>query len=104
MIEQSIKVHDQFRFEIKLGYDVEREEKYTHYDIETYLFIPKNLGISEDTYKREEFYNDTQTYIRFKTPIYLITEILKCENSPFNIFENSVEKLIVNPKTNSKEF
>ncbi|MCH9688960.1 MAG: hypothetical protein K0V04_46435 [Deltaproteobacteria bacterium] len=36
--------------------------------METYLFVPRSLGLDRHSYPRDQFYADAQAYIRFKTP------------------------------------
>jgi hypothetical protein len=74
MLEDNISIHDQFQFEIKWAYMFNDKKKYTMYDIETYFFIPENLGISRSTYLKKDFYSDLKTYIRFKTPTILLRQ------------------------------
>ncbi|MDD5167463.1 MAG: hypothetical protein PHN75_01485 [Syntrophales bacterium] len=75
MIEDIITIHDQFQFEIKWAYKINNGNKFTNYEIETYFFIPQNLGINKTTYKKNDFFNDLKTYIRFKTPTMLLRNI-----------------------------
>ena len=56
MIEDNLSVHDQFQFEIKWAYKCNNEKKYTTYDIETYFFIPQNLGINKASYAKNDFF------------------------------------------------
>jgi hypothetical protein len=74
MLEDNITIHDRFQFEIKWAYMFNAQKKYTMYDIETYFFIPENLGINKVTYAKKDFYNDLKTYIRFKTPTILLKQ------------------------------
>ena len=76
-----IAMHDRFQLELKLGYPLTRERE-TRYLIDTYLFLPASLGINSSTYARNEFYRDSQTYIRMKTPRLLLEQILSAATSP----------------------
>lgn len=67
-IEELVRIHDRSQFEIKLGYLINPDAKKTEYDISLYLFIPKNLGINEDTYPKEKFYSNMYSYLRLITP------------------------------------
>ncbi len=66
-LEQAVKPHDKYQIEIKLDYEL-FEAKQTRYRISTYIFVPRNLGISQDNYRKSDFYRDVQSYIRLKTP------------------------------------
>jgi hypothetical protein len=72
MIEENLKIHDRYKFEIKFNYPIEKEK--TKYEIDSYLFFPKTLGISE-LFNHNNFYDSIQSYIRFKTPTFLLKDI-----------------------------
>jgi hypothetical protein len=65
--DSKITLHDRHRFEIKLDMDLSHGPRPT-YELESYFFVPRALNISPQTYTKEDFYNTTQRYIRFKTP------------------------------------
>ncbi len=90
MIEENIKIHDKFRFEIKLNYPI--KEKKTKYQIDSYLFFPKTLGIHE-LFTNNDFYDSIQSYIRFKTPTILLKDIVT-DDGVIKILKNSFENLV----------
>ena len=79
---------------MKLNYRPEDEKSFTRYDISTYIFIPNNLDINRHTYAKNDFYNDIQTHIRFKTPTVLLKKIAKENDSPFEMLRKSFEDLL----------
>jgi len=93
MSEKNVKMHDQFQFELKLGYKIKKKKK-TSYDIDIYYFIPDNLGINPQTYSKTIFYKDLHSNIRFKTPTLLLRQISDLQVSPFLLLRQSIEKLI----------
>lgn len=93
MIEESIRASGRFQVEIKSDYKLERERKHTTYTIETYAFVPNSLDVSRETYPKYLFYRDTQTYIRFKTPIALLSDIASADSNTFNVLEKSLKDL-----------
>jgi hypothetical protein len=76
-----IAVHDRYQLELKLGYPL-TPGKQTRYLIDTYLFLPASLGINSSSYTSKDFYRDIQTYIRMKTPSFLMEQILAAQDSP----------------------
>lgn len=94
MFEDSVAIHDNFRFEIKLSYQIAKSQKKTAYDIDAYFFIPYNLGINRETYTREIFYKDIQSYIRLKTPIMVLRQINEPETTPLTRLEESIQALL----------
>ncbi len=90
-IQQAIKPHDKYQIEIKLDYEV-LDDAETQYRIATYFFIPQTLGISAGTYSKSEFYGDVQNYIRLKTPILNLRDIIEYGQSPLCHIEQIVER------------
>ncbi|MEM8857356.1 MAG: hypothetical protein AAGD96_03495 [Chloroflexota bacterium] len=90
-IQQSIKPHDQYQVEIKLDYELLDDSK-TQYTVETYIFAPHTLGISADTYSKNNFYRDVQNYIRLKTPVMLLRDFTHSPSSPLVTIDHLVSK------------
>ncbi len=81
MIQQSAISHGQYQIEFKLDYELGKGGN-THYRISTYLFVPKSLGISEESYPKADFYRDIKNYIRIKTPELSLRDLLDSDISP----------------------
>ncbi len=90
-IQQSAISHDRYQVELKLDYELGKGKK-THYRISTYLFFPKSLGITEDSYPKNEFYRDVKNYIRIKTPIVSLRDLNESGNSPLNAVKQIVQE------------
>ena len=82
-IQQSATPHDQYQIEFKLDYELAKGGK-THYRISNYIFIPKSLGINEESYPKSEFYRDIKNYIRIKTPELSLRDLIESDISPLN--------------------
>ena len=82
-IQQSAISHDRYQVELKLDYEVGKGKK-THYRISTYIFFPKSLGITEDSYPKNEFYRDVKNYIRIKTPTLSLRDLLDSDITPLS--------------------
>lgn len=54
-IEEHIRVHDKFQFEIKFEYPFDRNAPVSEYTVEHFLFIPDNLGINSQNYSKKQF-------------------------------------------------
>ncbi|MBN2693688.1 hypothetical protein JXR93_03410 [bacterium] len=96
MIEEIVKIHDKHQIEIKLNYKLEENKKFADYIIDTYMFLPNSLDINRETYSKQNFYNNIQSYIRLKTPTVLIQNLVKGECSPFDRLEKIVESVVKN--------
>ena len=90
-IESRIGVHDRTRFEVKLDYGLNPDTPKTQYRVEAYFFIPKQLGIHQDSYSNRDFFSDTQAYIRFKTPVVELNQL--CQSDEPHLLEEIREKL-----------
>lgn len=64
-----VKVHDRLQCEFKFLYPLERDKKKTEAEVELFFFMPYNLGVDASRYRPENFYNDTQSYLRFSAPV-----------------------------------
>jgi len=82
-LDSNVRVHDKHRFEIKLDVAFQAEERHV-YRVETYLFIPRTLGVTPSAFSNADFYNNIQRYIRFKTPRFNIAKLKDpaAKNSP----------------------
>ncbi len=104
MIQDTFKIHDKYQFEIKLGYQLEKEKPVTSYDVETYIFLPKSLGIHKQSYSKQQFYKDLRTYIRFKAPAVSIEELANEKINPLKRLKEVTIKLIQPSKADVQEF
>ncbi len=76
MIKETIKIHDNYQFEIKQSYNLSLDRKTTNsYFVQTYFFIPNNLNINRETYSSGDFYKDLRATIRLKTPAILLKNL-----------------------------
>lgn len=92
LILRRVSVHDRYQLELKLGYPLQRERA-TRYRIDTYLFAPYSLGVNAGSYPPEEFYRDIQHYVRMKTPLLQLQEVLESPRSPLVQVESSLRAL-----------
>jgi len=90
-IQQSAITHDRYQVELKLDYELGKGKK-THYRISTYLFYPKSLGITQDSYPKDEFYRDVKNYIRIKTPILGLRDLLDSDITPLSEVQKIVQQ------------
>lgn len=103
MIEQRIKVHDRTQFELKLHYPLDKSQKEAEYNIDLYFFIPNSLGVTKTTYRKVNFYDSIQNYIRLRTPVYTLEGIIEGENSPYERLKKVYEKTAHRPSEEAYE-
>lgn len=71
---ESGEVHIRDRWQFALKSDFSGSDR--QYVQEFYLFIPNSLQINENTYSKNQFYQNQTTLIRFKTPEFTFAELL----------------------------
>ena len=95
IFDSKIRLHDRHRFEIKLDMDLP-QSSHTVYELESYFFVPRSLNIGPNTYSKEDFYNNNQRYIRFKTPKITLAKLCdpKLRTSPLNRVKETLSTIL----------
>ena len=92
-LSESVQLHDKYQFELKFNYPLDRRSESAEYHVDTFMFIPNNLCVNASTYSRDDFFNDMQKYIRFKTPALLLRVIDQGDDSPLARLASSMKAL-----------
>jgi hypothetical protein len=103
IVEESIKQHDKYQFEVKFIYPVDKTLPFNEYQVETYFFLPENLDVKSDSYSKNDFYNDMQKYLRFKTPAVLLKSVTSGKDSPLEKLKNSIERFAADANNKDNE-
>ncbi len=100
-----VRRHDQYQFEVKLGYDLHRHLPRERYRVDSYFFIPENLDVNEATYSKDQFYRDLLLYIRFRTPDFTLTTLTDAgsDRSPLNGVATRLETARQSPTPENHE-
>jgi hypothetical protein len=91
MIQQSAISHDRYQVELKLDYQLDSGSE-THYRISTFIFVPRSLGITEQSYPKDELYRDIKNYIRIKTPEMSLRDLIEDEMSPLRTVQQILQQ------------
>ena len=59
-----VEIHDRQQLELRFNYDLGGETIAETTTVDTYIFIPKNVGLSRANYSREQFYGDVTPLVR----------------------------------------
>jgi hypothetical protein len=86
LLSNRLDIHDRKQFELKLEYQPNPGTD-ASYLVEAFLFLPASLNITSDTYPRGEFYGDIRNYLRLKTPVMELNELLQSGQSPLDRLE-----------------
>jgi hypothetical protein len=73
---------------------------HTVYELESYFFVPRSLNIGPNTYSKEDFYNNNQRYIRFKTPKICLSKLCDpgLRTSPLNRVKETLSVILSGSK------
>jgi hypothetical protein len=82
LLQNRLDIHDRKQFEIKLEYQPSGTDRPSRYQVESWFFLPASLNVDADTWPRVDFYADLHNYIRLKTPVFSLTEVLAAAHSP----------------------
>ncbi len=102
MIEDRMKAHDKYQFELKLGYNYDLARKKNQYHIDAYFFLSQSLDVNPATYSKNDFYSDIQTYNRFKTPQMVLRDILGKRGTPYDRLKQAARRLARAPTPDTK--
>ncbi|HZH03404.1 MAG TPA: hypothetical protein VEY30_06440, partial [Myxococcaceae bacterium] len=94
-----LEIHDRKQFEIKLEYQPSGDDPQGKYQIDAFLFLPASLHVDAETYPRQDFYADVHNYVRLKTPVMTLEEMLEAESSPLVRLEIRVDAERLEPET-----
>lgn len=67
-------VHDHLQFQTDLEFDLNPEsaaEQRKVYTVDSYFFLPINMGITPENFTRDQFYTSITNYMRIATPLSL---------------------------------
>ncbi len=97
MIEENVKIHNKFSFEMKLGFIARKKLKISEFAVNTWFFIPNSLDINPTNYEKKDFYRDLKSNIRLTTPVYLLRNIVNGAGSPFAMLQKAFTDLAAEP-------
>jgi len=105
MLEQKVTVHGRHQLEMKLAYELDCFERSRQYEVSLYLFFPMSLHINPTTYEKKDFFNDYMSYIRIKTPSYLLQNIVEGPDNPLARLKETMKNVANKPsENNASEF
>jgi hypothetical protein len=92
-----VSIHDQHQMELKLNYPLPGDRRRTLYELNLYFFAPYSLGVHPQTYSKQQFYTDLQSYIRIRTPSVPLNRLKGSETSPMAQLRGALERKAQQP-------
>jgi hypothetical protein len=96
-MEARISIHDQHQMELKVNYPLPGDRRRTLYELDLYFFAPHSLGVHPQTYSKQQFYTDLQSYIRIKTPSVPLNRFKGGAQSPLARLRDALEQKAQQP-------
>jgi hypothetical protein len=59
-----VEIHDRQQLELRFNYDLGGDTLAEKTTVDTYIFVPKNVGLSRANYSKEQFYGDVTPLVR----------------------------------------
>ena len=91
-MEARISIHDQHQMELKVNYPLPDDLRPTLYEVDLYFFAPSSLGVHPQTYSKQQFYADLQSYIRIRTPLVPLSRFKGAAQSPLAQLRDALEQ------------
>ncbi len=77
MFDRRLEPHDSNQLELKLAYGLEANKKRQRYLVESFIYVPRTLGVGSASYDSRRFFEDTSTFVRLKTPTVALEALAK---------------------------
>ena len=77
LLQHRFEKHDRSQLELKLTYGVDKDAAAQKYRVEAFVFVPRVLALTKQSYRKHLFYQDTATFIRRKTPRVALSALAK---------------------------
>ncbi|MFK7822880.1 MAG: hypothetical protein AB8G05_01900 [Oligoflexales bacterium] len=105
-VKSSVNIHDRNQLETAFDYKIldslSKKKNYSRFSrskyklkVEVFLFFPPGMGISPQTYNKQQFYEDLNPHIRLKEPRLSYKELLGLKNpsdSPLKKVDSLLKK------------
>ncbi len=93
-VATQIEIHDRHQLEIRLSYAVGGERRPRRYVVDTYFFVPRNVGVNRHNFSRDQFYGDVTSFVRLDAAALPLARLAdkSCEASPLRRFAEARER------------
>jgi hypothetical protein len=81
------EMRDLNQVDIRFSYALAGEESALRYTVDTFLFIPRNVGVNRSNYSREQFYADVTALMRLDAKPLPLERLAdpSCDDSPMHV-------------------
>lgn len=81
-----VEIHERQQLEVRFAYALGSEAGPQRYTVDTYLFVPRNVGVARSNYPKDEFYGDATALLRLDAAPLALDRLadLTCPDSPLS--------------------
>jgi hypothetical protein len=94
------EVRDKHQLELRFNYALGGGAGDQRYEVDTYLFIPRNVGLNRTNYTREDFYADVTALLRLDAVPLPLRDLADraCVTSPLRALHRALDELDTSPR------
>src|SRR6476646_424301 len=78
----TLTAHDRKQLALEIRHAPGSADTGGSHDVELFLFIPRNVGLTAANYPTAQFYNDLTAYLRLDLPDLGLEDLCTCARSP----------------------
>ncbi|MEE2779323.1 MAG: hypothetical protein VYE15_02285 [Myxococcota bacterium] len=95
-MDRRLEPHDSNQLELKLAYFMDPEKLSQSYQVEAYMFVPRTLGLTAESYPAERFFEDMAAFVRLKTPGVALSALARDDQATawFEVVEEGLKRLL----------
>lgn len=109
LVKSRVKIHDRTQVEATFDYSLltseysDMKSDNITYEVDTYFFIPAEIGLNKDFYNKENLYNDIRALIRLREPTFGFHDLVEPTNEDKSSPLIYLEKFFENPNNYLEE-
>ena len=93
MVETRLFAHDANQIELRTATQINPDRRRQDYALDAFIFIPRTLGITTDSYDARAFTEDTGAFVRLTTPKVALADLGLEGTSPFLELKQGEERV-----------
>jgi hypothetical protein len=94
------EIHDRHQLEIRFDHEIGGGPGIQRYQVEAFLFVPRNVGVSRTNYSRDQFYGDVTALMRIDAAALPLERLAdeQCASSPLHQLARDLDALRSQPR------
>lgn len=99
-LSTQIEIHDRHQLEIRFNYAVGSDEGVQRYTVDTWFFVPRNVGLNKSNFSRATFYGDVTALMRLDAAPLRLDHLADAtrDDSPMKHLTETLEAFRTSPR------